>query len=575
MADSNLYLEPSSFSDTSVSYDIVQSVPSLTVTTKYGDGHTSSSDADISCIFDAVDMMIDGKIVPVQEQVTQNASDIATLQAVVEGITTDYTYALGAAVSAYYDTRRTGKVYQVKFPTWDTAHTVAGEKLLDNAGLVCVPSTDTVEGQDDYADIPMFQWVNVNYARNADGSPYPTAIEGSNAYKTTGSVDVGAMQMSFYYRVHVENGYQYWTVSDSPHPELNLVPWPECVKADGTVLPWCIGSKYMAGRAPDGTPRSLPGLDLWNRDMSYNNAVTYFHRKGAGYQGAGMEAGLFNLLFMVIKYATKNLNTIMYGCLYYTYYGYVALAETDATRILLPANDARFLPNTYIQSGTSTVANRDRSYADTFDVCDHAKILSVEQVTVGGTTYTALNIDKTVTTTLGGVVITTPFNAGATDSVLGHHDGSPVDNNSGHWPCRVQGREQFVGAWCLSCDVAMNTVTGLDQEIWWAPKGVTRSTDTTVIQDTYRNIGTAIGNSGTSFWIGDIDVYNGEGLWVPSKVGQSNSTGWCDHRWVSTGVGWREHLWGGGLNNGAGCGPVAWPANFALSGADWYYAARD
>lgn len=526
---------------------------------------------DLSPVMDTVDEMIDDKIAPIQEQVTQNTARIDALE---EAMFNNPAF-LPTAVEAFYAVRRTGKVYQVKFPTWDTAHTVAGEKLLDNAGLVCVPSTDTVEGQDDYADIPMFQWMNVNYARNADGSPYPTAIEGSNAYKTTGSVDVGAMQMSFYYRVHVENGYQYWTVSDSPHPELNLVPWPECVKADGTVLPWCIGSKYMAGRAPDGTPRSLPGLDLWNRDMSYNNAVTYFQRKGAGYQGAGMEAGLFNLLFMVIKYATKNLNTVMYGCFYYTYYGYVALAETDATRILLPANDARFLPNTYIQSGTSTVANRDRGYADAYDVCDHAKILSVEQVTVDGVTYTALNIDKTVTTTLGGVVITTPFNAGATDSVLGHHDGSPVDNNSGHWPCRVQGREQFVGAWCLSCDVAMNTVTSLDQEIWWAPKGVTRSTNTTVIQDTYRNIGTVIGNSGTSFWIGDIDVYNGEGLWVPSKVGQSNSTGWCDRRWVSAGVGWREHLWGGALLYGTYYGPVAWNADNALSGAGWGYAARD
>lgn len=53
MADLNLYLEPSSLSETKISYDIVQSGPPvslLTVTTQYGDGHTSSSDVDMSCM---------------------------------------------------------------------------------------------------------------------------------------------------------------------------------------------------------------------------------------------------------------------------------------------------------------------------------------------------------------------------------------------------------------------------------------------------------------------------------------------------------------------------------------------
>ena len=96
----------------------------------------------------------------------------------------------------YFDSQRTGKVYGVKFPNGATAATT-GIKLLDNEGLVCEPSDLTTEGQDDYADIPLFKWWHVNYEREEDGTPYPTAVEGSTNYQTTGAVDVGAMQMSF------------------------------------------------------------------------------------------------------------------------------------------------------------------------------------------------------------------------------------------------------------------------------------------------------------------------------------------------------------------------------------------
>ena len=188
---------------------------------------------------------------------TNHLDQIATNTAAIEdlfGLITNDTTQLTSTIEAYYAFKRTGKVYQVKFPLYSTATTTAGEKLLDNAGLVCVPSTDTVEGQDDYADIPLFQWVNVNYIREADGSPIPTAIEGQSSYAATGAVDVGVMQMSFWWKRETVDGYEYWTVSDSPHPELGLIPWYECVKADGTVMPWCIGSKYMAGKGSDNKP---------------------------------------------------------------------------------------------------------------------------------------------------------------------------------------------------------------------------------------------------------------------------------------------------------------------------------
>lgn len=100
-------------------------------------------------------------------------------------------------IGLYYNMQRDGRVYQTRFYKFETNPTSEGTKMLANANLVCEPSTSTEQGQDDYANIPLFQWVHCNYKREADGTPYPIAIEGDENYKTTGDVDVGSMMMSF------------------------------------------------------------------------------------------------------------------------------------------------------------------------------------------------------------------------------------------------------------------------------------------------------------------------------------------------------------------------------------------
>ena len=141
--------------------------------------------------------------------------------------------------------KRTGKIYRTRIYLYDTNPTVDGEKLLDNKGLVARPSTDTEVGQDDYLNgqHPMFEWVNVNYKRNDDGSPYPIAIEGDANFKLDGDADVGVMQMSFYYGFTVDtaNGYvdiDVYVVETRPGPP----PIPQAYR-------------YRAGCVPAGRSR--------------------------------------------------------------------------------------------------------------------------------------------------------------------------------------------------------------------------------------------------------------------------------------------------------------------------------
>lgn len=101
-------------------------------------------------------------------------------------------------VKNYYNLQRTGKVYQTKIWKFATNPTSVGEKLLDNAGLEFVPSTDTTEGKDDYlnGNHPMFEWVHCNYKRNDDGTAYPVATEYDSNYVTivTAQAEIGYME---------------------------------------------------------------------------------------------------------------------------------------------------------------------------------------------------------------------------------------------------------------------------------------------------------------------------------------------------------------------------------------------
>lgn len=72
-------------------------------------------------------------------------------------------------MEAFFGSMRNGKIYQTELYLSVTNPTSDGTKTLANAGKVCEPSTDTVEGQDDYEGIGIFTWFNCNYVTNEYG----------------------------------------------------------------------------------------------------------------------------------------------------------------------------------------------------------------------------------------------------------------------------------------------------------------------------------------------------------------------------------------------------------------------
>lgn len=506
---------------------------------------------------------------------------------------------LEKSIENYYALRRTGKVYQTKFWKFAENPTSAGEKLLDNLGLVFSPSTDTEEGQSDYLNgqHPLFEWVRCNYIRDDDGTARPTAIEGTEGYKTTGAVDVGAMQMSFYFRWDASNAeYDLITISDLPHSELGLEPWVECAKADGTVVPWCIGSAYVSSMAEDGKLRSQPGKKP-ERNQSHNNMITNYQGKGTGYWGAGSSRNVFQFIFNAIKGATKNSQTLYAGCTSYNYQ-YEASVQSDEAHTYFPVTNSQagnLIVGSFVSVGygsnNSGTANIDRGQSTVHAYADDVKILSIETLDENNMAV-YLDIPEEGAFNTQPHVYTEDFSApiilstmhwwsGATDAVKGRNDGSPGSNTNGKYPYRVQGREYAVGAYIVASDTVMDLQADYTKKVLVAPKGVAHSSSETTIRSTYTEIGTipaAAAGDNADWWIGDIDINTDSGSWYPKTEGSGSSQGTGDRVYAGGATatsGMREYLQGGHLGDGSRAGSACLDCWLGLGSGHWVYAACD
>ena len=503
-------------------------------------------------------------------------------------------------IENYYALRRTGKIYQTKLWKFSANPSSSGEKMLDNAGLVFKPSTDTAEGQDDYLNgqNPLFEWVHCNYTRDADGTARPSAIEGMSNYATSGAVDVGAMQMSFWWKWDTSNAdYDLITISDTPHPELGLVPWTECKKADDTVVPWCIGSAYVSGIASDGKPRSQPGLKP-ERNQSHNSMITDYQEKGDGYWGAGACRNVFQIIFNAIKGNTKNSQNLYVGVTNWNIQ-YEASIQSADSHTYFPVTNAQAenIPvGCYVSVGyggnNSGVANNDRGQTTIHAYADDVKVINKVALDDGANTAIYLDIPEESAFNTQPHAYTDSFSApimlssmhawsGTTDTVLGHHDGSPVSNTDSKHAYRVQGREYAVGGYIVASDTVMDLQPDFTKKVYVAPKGTAHSSSDATIRSTYTHIGTipaATAGNNADWWIGDFGLSTDVGGWWPATEGSGNSQGAGDRVYAGgSGAtsGTREYLQGGSLWDGALAGSACLNCWNRLGWGTWLCLACD
>ena len=507
-------------------------------------------------------------------------SDLKTADARLEGLIDDATD-IETFLSNYFAVRRTGKVYTTKIYKYETSTSSTGVKMNANEGMVCVPSTNTTSGQDDYQDVGLFQHFTCNWSVDDDGFNHVDALEGQTGFTKYGKVQVGEVTMSGWFGVEDTETAILYHYSDK-ESELTPHPMKESINPDGTISPFMIHAKYVAGDI-DGTPYSSKGLapasgcqaTQARNPVSYTGLITYMHKLGGHYCGTTSWDLFYRQLMMIIKYATTHSQSIMTGCTSYSNQDQNLVEETGVMRVVLTkAQAAGYVIGSYVSIGDiGTNTDKDRYYSYMHNKAFSVKVTKIKDV---DDSNAAVYVDapEAFDTTLTTWITTMPWHSGATDEVAGS-DGSPNSNTNGKDPYKIQGIETCIGAYEALGNVVMDIVTGADgnpaRDVYVCEDASTLSSNIATVRANYKKAIAQVTYTAASWkYITEETTDPDLGIMIPTKVGGGSTTGFADGLYTDAGTsGQREWLAIGSLYSGAYAGFWILVASNGWSNTDW------
>lgn len=485
-------------------------------------------------------------------------------------------------IEKWFNLMRTGRVYTVKFPLWETSQSPIGEKLDANRGLICEPSTPVYAGQNDYDEIPVFKTFDVNAYVDNDGEVHLTAFKGDENFQDTGKVDVFVLTMSYYEKTWTEDGYWYYSISDSPKPSYTIAK--ECLKKDGSIRPYALYAKYVAG-AIDGQPYSSKGLIPCYypfEAISAYHMVSYCKQRGKYYTGGLMWDYKYIWTRFMLKFANTNSQAVLGGAFDYSFQYPITIAEENVKRaIVSKSNAARYAVGSCVSIGDwGDATSMDRSNKNCHNIARNVKILSIEDI---DDSNSSLNLDlaEPITTTTTCRVTTMHYLSGYSDEILGRDGSLGTDPKSTKHPIVISGIECAVGGYEIPCNAMMNILNASgDREVYITHDATKLSTNTQTIMNTWKKSGMTIKTSKVNNWqyITKMGIDTELGCVLPLAAGESgsaSSTGFGDGLYCdNAATGQREFLLLGHLWYGSLCGLSCLSASYGFSNSWWDCLAR-
>lgn len=485
-------------------------------------------------------------------------------------------------IEKWFNLMHTGRVYTVKFPLWETSQSPIGEKLDANRGLICEPSTPVYAGQNDYDDIPVFKTFDVNAYVDNDGEVHLTAFKGDENFQDTGKVDVFVLTMSYYEKAWTEDGYWYYSISDSPKPGYTIAK--ECLKKDGSIRPYALYAKYVAG-AIDGQPYSSKGLIPCYypfETISAYHLVSYCKQRGKYYTGGLMWDYKYIWTRFMLKFANTNSQAVLGGVFDYSFQYPITIAEENVKRVIVSkSNAARYAVGSCVSIGDwGDATSMDRSNKNCHNIARNVKILTIEDI---DDSNSALNLDlaEPITTTTTCRVTTMHYLSGYSDEILGRDGSLGADPKSTKYPIVISGIECAVGGYEIPCNAMMNILNASgDREVYITNDATKLSTSTQSIMNTWKKSGMTIKMSKVNNWqyITKMGIDTELGCVLPLAAGESgsgSSTGFGDGLYCdNAAAGQREFLLLGNLGAGSFGGLSCLPADAGFSHTGWRFLAR-
>ena len=467
------------------------------------------------------------------------------------------------ALSNYFALRRNGLVFTTKIYKYATSTSPVGVKMNANENMVCEPSVGRAKGRDDYERYGLFHHFTCNFSVDENGFNHVDALEGQTGFTKYGKVQVGEVTMSAWFGIEDTAEAVLYHYSDS-QTELTPHPMKESVNPDGTLSPFMIHAKYVAGDI-EGAPYSSKGLAPANgcqaeeakNPVSYTGMIVYMHKLGGHYCGTTSWDLFYRQLMMIIKYGTTHSQSIMAGCTSYSFQNTNLVEETGVSRVILTKSQAAsYVVGSYVSIGEMGEAtNKDRYYAYMHNLAYCVKVLKIEDVDDANA---AVYVDapEAFDTTLTTCISTMPWRSGSTDEVAGS-DGSLGNNTNGKYAFKIQGIETGVGAYEVLGNVVTDIVTGEDgnpaRDVYVCQDASTLSSTIATVRASYKKAIAQVPYTEASWKYiteetTDIDL----GLMIPTGVGGGSTTGFADGLYTDAGTsGQREWLALGHLNLGA------------------------
>lgn len=438
-------------------------------------------------------------------------------------------------IEKWFNLMRTGRVYTVKFPLWETSQSPVGEKIDANRGLICEPSTPVYAGQNDYDEISVFKTFDVNAYVDNDGEIHLTAFKGDENFRDTGKVDVFVLTMSYYEKTWTEDGYWYYSISDSPKPGYTIAK--ECLKKDGSIRPYALYAKYVAGPI-DGQPYSSKGLIPCYypfETISAYHLVSYCKQRGKYYTGGLMWDYKYIWTRFMLKFANTNSQAVLGGVFDYAFQYPITIAEENVKRVIVSKSNAtRYVVGSCVSIGDwGDATSMDRSNKNCHNIARNVKILSIEDV---DDSNSALNLDlvEPITTTTTCRATTMHYLSGYSDEILGRDGSLGTDPKSVKHPIVISGIECAVGGYEIPCNAMMNILNANgDREVYITHDATKLSTNTQTIMNTWKKSDMLIKTSKVNNWqyITKMGIDTELGCVLPLAAGESgsgSSTGFGD-----------------------------------------------
>lgn len=448
-----------------------------------------------------------------------------------------------ASIAAWLAKMRDGKNYGVSVPKGSgTACTKTGA----NAGIANPkPGIIGRAAIDPYVNHGAFTFFEVNGGVDADGTPYVTAIDGDGRFSRTD--DTWIMTPVLYTLETETDDAVNITVSDTRQPGMKRQP--AALLPNGAQRPYMLYAKYALSVDAEGKPRSVSGARV-KCFVSHDTGVSLMKTATTGDSFKTAADDWYVKVMFLLKYATKNSQSVFAGCTGYDVQISPTVAESNTTRVVVAKGKAdQILIGSSMILGTHTSTSNDRGNGYNYDVFDAATVIKKVDVDASNTAI-YFDVAKPFTTATTYLLSTVPWRAGACDAVEG--DGSPTSCTDSKQPFVIQGIELGLGMYEVLGNVLIQ-YTGTGTVVYVNPD--TKNEKAGSSPDSALSAGAFPGQAAEG-WNYGLYCKTVNGLMIQQGTGASTSVGICDgnYKVADTTVGWREWLSRGYLGDGGGAG---------------------